>query len=221
AAWTESQSMPQRARALGRLPTTSTSLTSSSRWNSSWPAAWRRSQVTQRLLRATLFQARPIPSLRWPHVRMGSPAPGGSTLTTSAPNSPRAAPTIGPAARVAASTTRSPSRGLSAMGADGRALQGQVLAQRRAGVLGAEQAAALELGDDHAHDVLVGAGHVGGGDGEAVAGVALEPLLHLVHHLAGRAPEARPLQQRGPVAGQVPQRARAADWLAEVLPQAS
>src|SRR5262245_58131081 len=108
-----------------------------------------------------------MPSLRWPHVRMGSPAPGGSTLITSAPNSPSAAPTIGPAASVAASTTLNPCRGRSGMGADGRSLQAQVLAQRRAGVLGAEQAAALELGHHHAHHVLVGAGDVGGGDGEA------------------------------------------------------
>src|SRR5215471_242391 len=203
AAWTAGQSMPQRSRALGRLPTMSTSLTSSSRWNKAWPSAWRRSSVTQRLLRLTLFHTTPMPSLRSPHVRMGSPAPGGSTLITSAPNSPSAVPTIGPAASVAASMTRSPSsgRGPSAMGGDRGAGQAEVVAQGRARVCGAEQAPALELGHHHADDVLVGAGHVGGGDDEAVAGVAGEPLLHLVGHLAAGADEPGALEQRGPVAG--------------------
>ena len=48
------------------------------------------------------------------------------------------------------------------------------------GVGRAEALAALELGHDVAHDVLVRARRVGGGDDEAVARVGLEPLLHLV-----------------------------------------
>jgi hypothetical protein len=39
---------------------------------------------------------------------MGSPVPGCSTLMTSAPSSPRAVPTNGPAPNVAASMTRTP-----------------------------------------------------------------------------------------------------------------
>src|SRR2546423_6134266 len=119
-----------------------------------------------------------MPSLRSPHVRIGSPAPGCSTLMTSAPNSPSAVATIGPAARVAASTTRSPCNGprISDIGPDRGAGQAEVLAQRRAGVPVAEQAAPLQLGHDEPHDVLVRAGHMSGGGHEAVAPVPLEPL---------------------------------------------
>src|SRR5262249_29903495 len=151
-------------------------------------------------------------------VRIGSPAPGGSTLITSAPNSPSAVPTIGPAASVAASMTRSPSSGRgSGMPGHGRPGEAEAVAQRRAGVAGTEQAAALQLGDDQPHDVLVGAGHVGGGDDEAVAGVAGEPLLHLVGDLPAGADEPGALEQGRPVAGQVAERHGAADVLAQVL----
>src|SRR5262245_27542042 len=185
--------MPHRSRALGRAATTNTSLVSSRRWSSSCPSGWRRSRVTQRLLRLMLFHIRPMPSRRSPQVRMGSPDPGGSTLKTSAPSSPRAVPTMGPAASEADSTTRMPSRGRapSATGAPGRAGDAEVIPKGRARVPVAEQAPALELGDHEADDVLVGAGHVGGGDHEAVAGVAVEPLLHLVGHLGPGADEAR------------------------------
>src|SRR5690606_4390937 len=130
--------------------------------------------------------------------------------------------TIGPAARVAASRTLSPCRGPSpsAMAGDGRPFEAQRVAQRGSRVRGSEQLAALELGHDRAHDVLVGAGDVGGGDDEAVAGVALEPLLHLVGDLAGGADEAGALQQCGPVAGEVAEGDRAPDVLAQVLHEA-
>src|SRR5829696_6460760 len=173
--------MPHRSSALGRLPTTSTSLTSSSRCMSCCPSVCRRSSVTHRLLRLTLFHTSPMPSRRLPHVRMGSPEPGGSTLMTSAPNSPSAVPTIGPAASVAASTTRRPwsGPGDSGMG-DSRALEAEVLAQGRPRVAVSEHATALELGDHLPDDVLVGARAVGGRDDEAVTGVGVEPLLHLI-----------------------------------------
>src|SRR3954462_1763867 len=151
--------MVQRASALGRLPTTSTSPTASSSWNSSWPAAWRRSSVTHRLLRLTLFHTTPMPCLRWPHVRRGSPAPGGSTLMTSAPNSPSAVPTMGPAASVADSMTRRPCNGPRPLEARSGTDDGlgtgdaEVLAQGRTGVAVPEQAPALQLGHDHTHDV--------------------------------------------------------------------
>src|SRR2546421_10632764 len=187
--------MPQRSSALGRLPSTSTSLTSSNWWKSSCPSGRRRSSVTQRLLRLTLFQTRPMPSLRSPHVRIGSPDPGCSTLMTSAPNSPSAVPTIGPANSVAASMTRRPSRGPGASGTDGDfgTGQAQMVAQRRTGVALAEHSAPLQLRYDEAHDVLVRTRHMGRGDDEAVASVAVEPLLHLVGDVRGRPHEARPL----------------------------
>ncbi len=74
---------------------------------------WRRSIVTHFLLRLMLFQKRPTPSFCSPQVRSGSPTPGCSTLITSAPNSPSIVATIGPAASVAASTTRRPRSGRS------------------------------------------------------------------------------------------------------------
>src|ERR1700730_4259051 len=173
--------MPHRTRALGRLPTTSTSLTSSSRWNRSWPSGRPRSRVTQRLLRLTLFHTRPTPSLRSPPVRIGSPVPGCSTLMTSAPNSPSAVPTIGPAASVPASMTRRPSSGprASTLVAE-RRVATEVGVDRLPPVPVAEDAPTLELGDDEPDDVLVGARRVRRGDHEAVAGVAGQPFLHLV-----------------------------------------
>src|SRR5579864_5973330 len=179
--------MPHRTSALGRLPTISTSLTSSSLWRSSCPWAWLRSSVTHRLLRLMLFHTRPMPSRRSPQVRIGSPDPGCSTLMTSAPNSPSAVPTMGPAASVAASTTRTPSTGpalpAGSATAARRPSQPQVVAQRLPGVAVAEQAPALQLGDDQPHDVLVGPRAVRRGDHEPVARPAGEPGLHLVGDL--------------------------------------
>src|SRR3954452_6618481 len=139
-----------------------------------------------------------MPSLRSPHVRIGSPEPGSSTLITSAPNSAKLVPAIGPAARVAASTTRNPwsGRAPSATRRDLGPRQTEVLAQCRAGVAVAEHAAALELRYDEAHHVLVRARHVGRGDDEPVASVAGEPLFHLVGDLGRRSDEPRTLQQR-------------------------
>src|SRR4051812_16269417 len=100
-----------------------------------------------------------MPSLRSPQVRMGSPAPGCSTLMMSAPNSPSAVATIGPAASVAVSTTRRPSSGPDSRdSANGNGLRPgdpEVFAERRAHVPLAEHAAALQFGHDHADNVLV------------------------------------------------------------------
>src|ERR1700734_149134 len=74
------------------------------------PASTRRLRVTHFLLRATLFHISPIPSRCAPHCRSGSPPSGCSTLITSAPCSPIQVAISGPAARVAASITRSPAR---------------------------------------------------------------------------------------------------------------
>ena len=55
---------------------------------------------------------------------------------------------------------------------------------------------------------------------EAVAGLGLEPLLHLVGDRRSGAHEAGALEERGPVAGQVGQGHRvSADVLLEVLHQ--
>src|ERR1700693_2353648 len=152
-----------------------------------------------------LFQKRPMPSWSSPQVRRGSPTPGCSTLMTSAPNSPNAVATIGPAASVAASITRRPSSGRcgSATVGGGGALKTQMLAQRRPGVAIPEHTTALELGHDQADDVLVGARRVRRGDNEAVARTAVEPRLHLVGDVGPGPDEARTLQQRGPVPRQV------------------
>src|ERR1700722_3472586 len=101
-----------------------------------------------------------MPSLRSPQVRRGSPEPGCSTLTTSAPNSPSMVATIGPATNVAVSTTRSPVSGpsWSAMGAALGTGEPERVAQCGSGVPVPEDAAALELGHHQPHDVLVGAG---------------------------------------------------------------
>src|SRR3954453_5717757 len=84
---------------------------------------------------------------------------------------------------------------LSDVVAGGGAGQAEAVAQRVAFVTLAEDAAALQLGDDETRHVLVRAGHVGGGDDEAVARVTVEPLLHLVGNRRRGADEARPLQQ--------------------------
>ncbi len=109
----------------------------------------------------------------------------------------------------------------SGMGHQLGAGQPEGVAQGVAGVAVAEHPAALELGNDQPDDVLVGAGRVGGGHGEAVARLGLDPLLHLVGHLGSGADEARALEQGGPVAGQVGQgHGLPPDVLLQVLHQA-
>src|SRR4051812_12366668 len=160
-----------------------------------------------------------MPSLRSPQVRIGSPAPGCSTLITSAPYSASAVPTIGPAASVAASITRRPCSGPcpSGTGAYFGARETEVVAQRRPCVAITEDTATLQLGHDGARHVLVRAGHVRRRDHEPVARVAVEPLLHLIGDLRRRADEAWSLQQRGAVPGKIGERDRVANVLLEVL----
>ena len=50
------------------------------------------------------------------------------------------------------------------------------------GKLFAEQAAALQLGNDEAHEVLIGAGDMSGGEHEAIAGRRGEPLFERIGH---------------------------------------
>src|SRR5919112_1163940 len=91
---------------------TTTSASEMSRRARFCPSSSRRLRVTDFLLRAMIGHQRVCPSLRWrPQTRMGSPLPGGSSLMTSAPRSPRSWPQKGPASRLPISTTRTPSRG--------------------------------------------------------------------------------------------------------------
>src|SRR5919107_816194 len=91
---------------------TTTSASETSRRARFCPSSSRRLMVTDFLLRAMIGHQRVCPSLRWrPQTRMGSPFPGGSSLMTSAPRSPRSWPQKGPARRLPISTTRTPSRG--------------------------------------------------------------------------------------------------------------
>ena len=69
--------------------------------------------------------------------------------------------------------------------ADLRDRQPQILAQGLACIVLAEQAAALEFRHDEAHEVLVGAGNVGRGNDETVAGALDEPLLEPIGNLLG------------------------------------
>src|SRR6185503_3640858 len=73
-----------------------------------------------------------------------------------------------------------------------RARQAEVLAQGPALVLGAEDAAALQLGHDLVDEVVEPARQVGEHDVEAVGGFGLEPLLHLVGDHRRRADHAEP-----------------------------
>ena len=77
------------------------------------PAGLRRSSVMQRLLRASLSQLSVAPvAVIVPKVRIVSPLPGSSTLTTSAPNSPSTVAQNGPARTFDRSRTRTPSSAL-------------------------------------------------------------------------------------------------------------
>src|SRR5215470_9991932 len=59
-----------------------------------------------------------------------------------------------------------------------RALEPEVLAQRRAFVFGPEQAAPLQLRNHQRDEVVERAGQIGRHHVEAVAGVGAEPFLH-------------------------------------------
>jgi len=74
-----------------------------SRRASAWPSATRRLIETDFLLRAITSHHTGSPR---PQTRMGSPAPGGSILITSAPMSPISWPQNGPAISVPISMTR-------------------------------------------------------------------------------------------------------------------
>jgi hypothetical protein len=72
------------------------------------------------------------------------------------------------------------------------AREAEVFAQGPAFVFAAEEVAALEFGDDSVDEIVEAARDPREHDVEAVAGVAVEPLLHLVAIIAGVPTRARP-----------------------------
>src|SRR6266850_4080678 len=72
----------------------------------------------QRLLRAWAAHQSEVPPCSLRQLRSGSPAPGGSTLITSAPNSARMRAANGPAISVPSSTTRRSERACCAVGGE-------------------------------------------------------------------------------------------------------
>src|SRR5512134_1791952 len=89
---------------------TSTSAFFTSCARTSWPAFTPMLSVSERLLRLTPRKYADSPLTKGgPQVRVSSPAPGGSTLITSAPMSPSICVHSGPARMRVRSSTRSPS----------------------------------------------------------------------------------------------------------------
>jgi hypothetical protein len=91
-----------------------TSACATSRRNTAWPAGWRRSSAKLFLLRPSsskpglLVSPGPIGGVA--RRRYGSPVPGGSILTTSAPKSDITVAAAGPAMKLAQSITFKPSK---------------------------------------------------------------------------------------------------------------
>ena len=103
-----SQSSRQRASVLTRTLVMTTSAHRTRSCANACPSSCRKSIVTDRLLRPETFHHKWAPSLLGPMVRPGSPAPGSSTWTTSAPRSAMSVPARGPAITWANSTTLIP-----------------------------------------------------------------------------------------------------------------
>jgi hypothetical protein len=77
----------QPSIAPGRKFSISTSASRASLRTTSWPSGVRRSSASERLLRDCTCHHTEVPSFSRRHLRKGSPVPGGSILTTSAPKS--------------------------------------------------------------------------------------------------------------------------------------
>src|ERR671935_1008525 len=105
-------SMPRRAAVPGRKFSITTSAPTQRSSTRASPSGCLRSIATLRLLRLTArkYAASP-PAYGGPQVRVSSPSPGRSTLTTSAPRSASTIVAYGPARTRERSTTRTPSRG--------------------------------------------------------------------------------------------------------------
>src|SRR5919204_3177745 len=117
-------SMPRRAAVPGRKFSITTSAPTQRSSTRASPSGCLRSIATLRLLRLTArkYAASP-PAYGGPQVRVSSPSPGRSTLTTSAPRSASTIVAYGPARTRERSTTRTPSRSASpALADDGNGL---------------------------------------------------------------------------------------------------
>src|SRR4051794_13157051 len=97
----------RRAKAPGRMPSTTTSEPATRSRKASLPASLRRSSAMLRLPRFQRRVAGDSPRNGTPSRRAGSPTPGCSTLITSAPRSARCIPAAS-GANIATSTTRTP-----------------------------------------------------------------------------------------------------------------
>ena len=112
-----SQPRPQPSNVPGWKFSTSTSARSTSFFSSAAPSAFLKLIVSDFLLRPSDSHTSESPQgVGVPNLRVGSPTPGISTLTTSAPNSAKKVAQYGPAMKVAQSSTRMP---LSAPGPGG------------------------------------------------------------------------------------------------------
>src|SRR3954454_534509 len=166
-AWTSSGPRPHPSIVPGRKFSSTMSACAASAWAILCPSGSRRFRVTLSLLRARIDHQR-LWSLwrRRPQSRIASPAPGASTLITSAPKSPSRVPVYGPARSCPNSIAFSPVSGGSAMG------PGHLLQEGH------------RAADVHPHDGLGerGVAHAQRGHQAAVAEQRLGPLL-------GRVPE--------------------------------
>ncbi|MNE17666.1 hypothetical protein D3C80_1106550 [compost metagenome] len=102
---------PHFSRVPGRKFSMRMSASCISRFTTSCASAWRRSSVTDCLLRDWAAHHTEVPLCSKRHLRKGSPVTGGSILMTSAPNSARIFAAKGPAISCPISTTLMPSSG--------------------------------------------------------------------------------------------------------------
>jgi hypothetical protein len=101
-----------RANTPGRKFSTNTSLRAISFASTARPSSCRRFRVSDRLLRLNAAKYQLMPPRIAPWLRTGSPAPGLSILTTSAPISASSIVQNGPAKMRVRSTTRIPVSGI-------------------------------------------------------------------------------------------------------------
>ena len=104
-------SNPIWAKTPGRKFSTKTSLAPISRASTALPSPVRRLSESERLLRLKAAKYHESPSRMTPCARSGSPTPGVSTLTISAPMSASIIVQNGPARMRVRSTTRIPDSG--------------------------------------------------------------------------------------------------------------
>src|SRR6185295_20188986 len=109
----DSSSQPrfQRSSAPGRKFSIMMCVPRARRRTISCPSGWRRSQVTDFLLRDCTCHQSEVPLRMRRHLRSGSPSPGGSILITSAPKSASVFAQNGPAISEPNSRTRTPASG--------------------------------------------------------------------------------------------------------------